>query len=224
MSNAPIHYPRRPPSARLLTREFFVLGAMSIVFFMCTGAANALLPRFVVDELGGTETTAGIVMGSMAVSSLLTRPWYGRLADRRGAKRLLIVGSLIAAVGYAVLLGTASIAIAIVSRLIIGAGQAGLFVGTSMLAMQIAPDDRRSEAASYMLVSVHVGLGMGPVAGEVVRNRFSYDTAWVAVVVLILVSSVSATGLPDRPGVQHAEPPALIPNTPQAPRRGSLFG
>ena len=62
------------------------------------------MPRFVVDELGGTETTAGIVMGSLAVSSLLTRPWYGRLADRRGAKLLLVIGTLVAAGGYGALL------------------------------------------------------------------------------------------------------------------------
>ena len=146
MTNAPIHPTMRPPSPRLMTREFLILGAMSAVFFACTGAANALMPRFVVDELGGSETTAGIVMGSLAISSLLTRPWYGRLADRRGAKLLLVIGTVIAAAGYAVLLIPSTVGLAIVSRLIVGAGQAGLFVGMSMLAMQIAPDDRRSEA------------------------------------------------------------------------------
>lgn len=224
MTNAPIHHDMRPPTARLMTREFLILGAMSSVFFACAGAANALMPRFVVDELGGSETTAGIVMGSLAISSLLTRPWYGRLADRRGAKLLLVIGTLVAAAGYAVLLLPPSVGIAIVSRLVVGAGQAGLFVGMSMLALTIAPDDRRSEAASYMLVSVHVGLGMGPIAGEAVRNSLSYDTAWLMVVGLILVSTAIAVSLPDRPGNPDAEPTPLIQKNAIGPGLASFFG
>ena len=224
MTNAPIHHAMRPPSSRLMTREFLILGSMSAVFFACTGGANALMPRFVVDELGGSETTAGIVMGSLAISSLLTRPWYGRLADRRGAKLLLIIGTVIAAAGYAVLLVPSTVGLAIVSRLIVGAGQAGLFVGMSMLAMQIAPDDRRSEAASYMLVSVHVGLGMGPIAGEAVRNSLSYDTAWLLVVGMILISTAIALTLPDRPGSPDAEPAPLIQKNAIGPGLASFFG
>ena len=74
---------------RLFTPEFLLLMATGVTYSLGTGALNALLPPFVVDELGGTEATSGIVMGSMAITALLSRTVLGRLSDRRGARRLI---------------------------------------------------------------------------------------------------------------------------------------
>lgn len=82
---------------RLFTPEFLLLIATGITYSLGTGALNALLPPFVVDELGGTEATAGFVMGSMAITALLSRTVLGRIAGRRGARRLMGVGAAIMA-------------------------------------------------------------------------------------------------------------------------------
>ena len=86
---------RSSGAAPLMTREFVTLMAMAGVFFLATGALNALLPKFVVDEIGGTEATAGFVMGSAAFSALATRIWFGRTADRNGARRILAMGAVL---------------------------------------------------------------------------------------------------------------------------------
>ena len=63
---------------RLFTREFLTLLATGTTLMMGTGSLLAILPVYVVDELGGTELTAGVVMGSSAINgatqSLLVRP------------------------------------------------------------------------------------------------------------------------------------------------------
>ena len=51
------------PAEALFTRQFLLLIVVGATNSLGTGALNALLPPFVVDELGGTEATAGIVMG-----------------------------------------------------------------------------------------------------------------------------------------------------------------
>lgn len=144
------------------------------VFFLGTGALNALLPRFVVDALAGSELTAGIVMGSMAISALVTRPWFGRLADRRGARRLIVLGAGFATVSLTLLTAFPSIAGAIVSRLFLGAGAAAVVTGATLLSIELAPDERRSEAASYVLISFHVGMGLGPMGGEALLGFLTY--------------------------------------------------
>jgi hypothetical protein len=64
---------QNPASSRLMTPEFWALTAASSIYFAGSGILNALMPTFVVDELGGSEATAGTVMGVLAISALAMR-------------------------------------------------------------------------------------------------------------------------------------------------------
>src|SRR6056297_3186614 len=114
-------------STRLFTPQFVVLGLATALYNGAFGALNALLPRYVVDVLGGSESTAGFVVGSMAITALVARPWLGRLADRRGARRIIIVGALVASTGIPLLVVGDTIAGAVASRLVMGIVNAGVF-------------------------------------------------------------------------------------------------
>ena len=149
-----------PGHQRLFSRQFAILAAATSCFFLGAGAVNVLLPQYVVDDLGGSEASAGIAMGSMAVSALVSRIWFGRLADRRGARLILVIGAVIAAIASVLLVFTTSVIAVIVTRLIYGAGQAAFFTGATTLSIDLAQDHRRSQAASYILIAVHVGMGI----------------------------------------------------------------
>jgi MFS family permease len=193
-------------------------------FFLGAGALNALLPRFVVDALGGSELTAGIVMGSMALSALVLRPWFGRLADRRGARRLLVLGGGFGTAGLVLLTAFPSIPGAIVSRLFLGAGAAAVVTGATLLSIELAPEARRSEAASYVLIAFHVGMGLGPMGGEALLGFLSYGEVWLALAGATALGGVVATRLRRRPREPHAEPAPLIHPNAVWPGAVSLFG
>jgi MFS family permease len=209
---------------RLLTPEFRTLMLSSSVFFLGAGAQNALLPRFVVDVLGGTEVTAGVVMGSMAISALLTRVWFGRLGDRRGARRVLVLGAAFAASAMGVLAAFPSVPGAVAARLLIGAGAAAVVTASTLLSIQLAPEDRRSEAASYVLISFHVGMGLGPMGGEALLGQLPYGAVWLAIGATTAAGGVLATRLRHRPGDPHAEPGPLIHPSAVWPGVVTLFG
>ena len=175
-----------------------------------SGALLAILPVYVVDELDGTELTAGIVMGSAAVPALVSRAWLGRMSDRRGARRLVALGGFATALGMAVLLAIPSVTGALLARLVMGAGGAAFFIGSTVRAMELAPEDRRSQAAAFNLVAVHVGMGLGPMGGEWVLRRNDYEAVWWTIVVLSLVSAALSWGLSHRPGDPNAEPSPLV--------------
>ena len=122
-----------PPSGRTArsSREFLILAPSTTLYFIGMGASNPLMPKFVVDELGGSEATAGIVMGSFAVAALATRSPFGRLGDRRGSRRLMLIGCALVAVGMLVLTVTEHVPMAIGARLILGAAQAAVMTGAT---------------------------------------------------------------------------------------------
>jgi MFS family permease len=195
---------------RLFTREFLILLATGTSLMLGSGAILAILPVFVVDELGGTELTAGIVMGSAAVPALLSRAWLGRMSDRRGAQRLVSLGGAGTALGMALLIALPSVVGAVLARLVMGAGGAAFFIGSTVRAMELAPEDRRSQAAAFNLVAVHIGMGLGPMGGEWVLGWSGFGAVWWTIVVLSFVSAALSLGLSHRPGDPTAEPSPLI--------------
>jgi MFS family permease len=198
--------------------------ACASVYFLGNGALNALLPRYVVDELGGTEVTAGVVMGSMAVSALFTRMWFGRLGDMRGARRVLVVGSAFATLAMCVLAAIPSVPGAIAARLILGCGNAAVMTASTMLSIELAPESRRSEAASYILISFHIGMGLGPSAAEALLALLGYGWIWFVAAGATLSAGLIATQLSHRPGDPHAVPAPLVHPNALWPGSVSLFG
>jgi MFS family permease len=215
----------RQKPARLLTPEFVALTTMSSLYFAGTGVLNALMPIFVVDDIGGTEATAGFVMGVLALTSLVSRPFFGRIADRFGARRILIIGALVSALSMVVLLVfPPSVPTAIASRLILGTGGAALFTGSAMRSLELAPAGRQAQATSFILVSIHVGLGLGPVVGLRILDRFGFQQVWGTVAVLSLLSCCVALLLTATPQTTDRAPGALISRSALLPGVVTLFG
>ncbi|MEO6653390.1 MAG: MFS transporter, partial [Ilumatobacteraceae bacterium] len=225
MSRAALPDRAAPPDGRLITPEFGVLMVASVLFFGGTGILNALVPTYVVDELGGSEATAGTVMGSVAITALLSRPLLGRMADRHGSRRVLLIGAALTVLSMTIIrFGPHSIATVVVSRLVLGSGMAAMFTGSALLAIVLAPKARQGQAASLMLVSVHAGLGTGPILGLWIRDGWGYDRIWLAVGLASVLSAVVVTRLGAHPGDPDADPAPLIHRAALLPGIVTFFG
>lgn len=209
---------------RLFSREFAILCVSAMVFFVAMGASSPLMPKFVVDELHSTKLIAGFVVGSVAVSSLCLRSWFGRLGGQRGSKLLMISGCLLGSFGMAVMILASNIPLAVAGRLFVGAGQAAVMTGATVLAIDLAPSHRRGEGASYVMVAFHLGLGIGPVIGEAVLRLSSYRIVWLTLTLLLLVAAATSFCLPHRGGHPDAPRSPWIHPSGIAPGLVASFG
>ena len=182
--------------ARLLTRDFALVTLATMCFMLSFGATLPVLPRYVSNELGGSDLAVGLVVGSYAVSAIALRPLVGRLGDRRGRRFLVVGGAAITAVGMAAHIPANSIPLLIGARLIIGAGQGAVFVGAATMVNDLAPPARRGEAASFFSIAIYVGLGLGPFLGETLLANGSFDAVWVAVTVGLILAALVGLMLP----------------------------
>ena len=194
--------PARPVTApvreRLVTVPFALVTASAFAYFMAIGALLPTLPRFVERELGGGSIAVGAVVGSFAIAAALLRPFAGRLGDLRGRRILVVGGSLL--VGFSVLGYTVadSLAVLVALRLVTGLGEAAMWVGAATSIQDMAPDDRRGEAASYFSVALYAGLAFGPFVGEHLLRTYSFDTVWVAAGLSSLVAAALGWWTPRR--------------------------
>lgn len=174
------------------------------------GATLPVLPRYLADELGASDAIVGLVVGSYALSAIALRPLVGRVGDTRGRRVLVVAGALVTAVGMLAHIPADSVPLLIGARLLIGAGQGAIFVGTGTLINDIAPPERRGEAASFFSIAMYLGLGLGPFLGETLLARSTFDAVWIAVAIGMLVAAFIGAfvprGLPDRSAESDAAP------------------
>ena len=195
---------------------------LSALFYF-TGFAMLLptLPRYVEDVLDGSSTEIGLVVGSFGISAAVVRPLLGRIGDVYGRRILLVSGAFISGAMALLYPVWASIPILIVLRLITGLGESGAFVGAATAIQDMAPDDRRGEAASYFSLAIYGGLGVGPVLGEWLFTSSGFEAVVRASFAISVVSAVLAFAVPakapvvDRPAAPtkraFLHPAAILP-------------
>lgn len=185
-----------PDDGRLLTPEFGRLAVTSMAFFLAMGATFPVLPRFVKDDLGGGDAAVGLVVGATAVGAIVARPFIGHIGDRRGRGVLMVGGALVATVAQLGLLVVPNIAALLVLRVVFGAGAGAVIVGATTLAVDLASEQRRGEATSYIFVALHLGSGTGPVVGEWALRQWDFDAVWLLAAGGALLAAALALSIP----------------------------
>lgn len=172
----------------LMTPAFAALSAAVLAFFVSGAIFLPATPRYTFGPLGGNEVAVGIVIGAFSISSVVMRPFAGRLADRRGRRIGLVLGAiitLVAALGHLV---ASDVPTLIVMRLLLGVGEALFFVAGLAAATDLAPEHRRGEAISLVSLSLYLGVAIGPVIGETVYAWSGYAAVWLVAAAIAAVA------------------------------------
>ncbi|MGB9707330.1 MAG: MFS transporter [Microgenomates group bacterium] len=137
------------------------------------GIILPLLP-FIAEKYQANPAQIGFLTATYSFFQLLAAPILGRLSDRYGRKKILIISQIGSAIGY-ILLGIAnSLPILFLSRMI-----DGLTGGNISIAQAYIADvtDRKTRARGMGLIGAAFGLGFifGPAIGGVL-SKISYST------------------------------------------------
>jgi MFS family permease len=198
-------------TARPFDRRFVIVVASALSYFIGLGILAPVLPRYIEDVLDGGGAEVGIAVGAFAVTAALLRPGVGRVGDRRGRRILIVGGAFIAGVatlGYGL---PGGLAMLVLFRLLAGVGEAATFIGAATTAQDLAPPDRRGQAASLFSISIYGGLSFGPVIGEWTYTQHGPGWTWIVAAAAAFVASGIALllpadiGMPD-PADAPAEP------------------
>ena len=185
------------PRPRLLTKPFIAVTAATGAFFIYVGMLVPLLPRFIEDELGAGELGVGLSVSAFAIAAICARPLIGRLVQRYGRRLMMVSGALIAGLAGLLCATVDNLPTLLVFRGVAGIGEAALFVGAATLVADLAPPDRRAEAASYFSVAVFTGIGLGPVIGETVLGEDRFGAAFIVAAAFTVLAAVMSLAVPD---------------------------
>ena len=192
---------------RLLTRTFLAVWVSSFAAFVALAAQLPVLPRYADGQLGAGSVGVGLAVGASSITALLFQPLAGRIADRRGRRRILLAGTGLAATMIAAYTLTGGLASLVALRLVVGVGEALWFVGAATMIADLAPESRRGEALSYFTLAAYGGLAVGPVVGDSIRELAGFNAVWLTAAGFAAAAFLLALRLPET-RQEHDEAPS----------------
>ncbi|MEH2422854.1 MAG: MFS transporter [Nostoc sp.] len=153
--------------------QLLILFTAGLLFWSSISSLLPTLPLY-IDDVGASKQEIGIVMGSLAIGLLLSRPMLGRLADERGRKIVLVIGTIVAAIAPFGYLATQSIPLLILVRIFHGISIAAFTTGYSTLIADFAPTETRGQIIGYMSLTTPLGLAIGPALGGYLEATSGY--------------------------------------------------
>ncbi|MCO5178045.1 MAG: MFS transporter [Thermomicrobiales bacterium] len=175
----------------ILTRPFLLTCAAGMLLFASFQLLTAVLPLYVKDDLGGSSTAVGLIVGIFSAAALLPRLFIGREIDRRGSKPFLIVGSSLFIVASTLYLFADSVGLVLGVRAVHGLGMAFFHTASFTFIAQIAPDSRRGEAMGIWGLVSTFATAISPYLGLVLRDAYGLNTVFG----LGMICAAGAAGL-----------------------------
>ena len=161
-----------------IKRNLIFLFTSGLLFWTGITIMLPVLPAYIQD-LGATTQQVGLVMGCFAIGLLCSRTWLGQIADRRGRKIVLLIGTIVAAIaplGYIFIQTIGGLA---AIRAFHGISIAAFTIGYSALVVDYAPREYRGTLIGYMNLAVPIGMGVGPALGGYLASSTNYPTIFV---------------------------------------------
>jgi EmrB/QacA subfamily drug resistance transporter len=130
------------------------------------------LPR-IVGDLGGATHLSWVVT-AYVLTSTITTPFYGKLGDMYGRKKLFIFSIAVFLVGSALSGLSSTMTELITFRAIQGLGAGGLIVGAMATLGEIVPPRERGKYMSYFMVVMMLATVGGPLVGGWITTAISW--------------------------------------------------
>ncbi len=176
--------------AGLARRTLWLLVVASTLSFMAMGCYAAILPGYVLHHLDLSSAAVGLAMGATGFVAVVLRPLGGSWGDRYGRRPLTIVGSLVLALGSALLLGPGVLVLIVFARVLTGAGDALFTTAAMAWVVDVSRPERRARDMSTIGMALWLGLALGPQWGVFAREQAGYDGVWLGATGLVLAAGV----------------------------------
>ncbi len=153
-------------SSGALQGKFWVLIAAIFLGFLGFGSVLPALAPHMHRDLGASDRSVGFVIGTFSAVALCSRPFAGRIADRKGRKRAFLTGLVSCSLAGASYLLPLGIGAMYIGRALQGIGEACLYTGAAAWAVEVAGVHRSARALGYVSSGIWGGIAAGPIAGE----------------------------------------------------------
>ncbi|MGD8505023.1 MAG: MFS transporter, partial [Syntrophobacterales bacterium] len=162
-----------------------------LMFLVFSNIAFFYLYPLFLQAMGSTKTTIGWVMGLMPISTVVTRPYMGKLVARRGEQPVILLGLLIIFFSSLAYHGLKQVAWPmILVRIAHGVGFSAFISASYTAVAQWVPQNRRGQAYSYTGATILAAVAIMPLAGEHLVRGFGYPALFNGAAAVVFLAGL----------------------------------
>jgi MFS family permease len=187
----------------LFSRDFS-FAAIAYFFVFLSASVFYLFPLF-LNQFHPSKSLVGLIMGVHSVTAIMVRPLFGRLLDKRGGRRVAILGLLLMIAGMPgfYLIDSAGM-LAILLRALNGIGWGVSTTALLAICSDLSPVDRMAHSLGIIGIAGIISSAIGPMLAEEVLRRHSFHAVFSVSLIalaasLIFVFAIKAVPLSQAP-------------------------
>ncbi|MGZ3419077.1 MAG: MFS transporter [Polyangiales bacterium] len=168
-------------SSMPLWRELVPICLMVFMEFLAMGLPLSILPVRVHDTLGFGSFVVGLAIGAQSWVTLLTRHAAGTRSDQRGPRNAVTLGLAVSvfsgamyALSCAVPNASASLAVLLVGRGLLGLGESLVVTGALAWGVSLAGRERSGIVMAWVGIAMYGALAAGAPLGSALHAHFGF--------------------------------------------------
>lgn len=173
-------------ASKIIEPSAVPIGIVIGVLFFCYSSLLTFLTPFA--EENGLQTAASFFFVAYALATFVTRPFTGKLFDRKGDRIVMVPAFIAFTVGMALLSTVHHPAALLVAAALMGYGAGTVQSSALALAVRMAPPEKLSLANSTFYALLDTGVGVGPLVLGIVEPFWGYRGLFVAMALLSVAS------------------------------------
>jgi len=150
-----------------------------------------VLPLFTL-SIGGNNTLAGLLSTFLTMSALVFRPFFGKMLDNSGRKKVLILGLSLFALSAFLQVFSINVYILLALRLFQGIGLSAYSTALGTILADVVPASRITEGIGYFRISQTISLAIGPTLALYLYDRTGHQLPIILASLIALISIVFA--------------------------------
>jgi MFS family permease len=177
----------------------FILASCAYFFVFLSNAVFYLFPLY-LDQFQPSKSRVGLIMGIHNVTAILVRPFFGRVLDKKGGRKVAMAGMLIIMLSIpGFFLVESAGGLALVLRALNGIGWG---VGTTALmaiCSELSPPEKMAHSLGIIGAAGIIAGAAGPVLAEEVFRRYNFHAVFIAGIVTAVAALACVFAIREEP-------------------------
>ncbi|AUX89450.1 MULTISPECIES: MFS transporter [unclassified Acinetobacter] len=171
----------------LWTKPFVLCLANNLFLFIFYFAQTTILPIYILKELGGNLAQAGLAMTLFMISAIAVRPFSGLIIEKLDIRKTLIVSGIFFSLFSLAYLLADQLTTLFIIRFLHGIWFSILTTVCVPVVNQFIPEQRKGEGMGYYVMSVNLGIVLGPLIGLSLIEYWSYFQITTLLIALVFI-------------------------------------
>ena len=163
-----------------------IFGTLFFSIFSAVTGVGIVVPLLPVyaQSLGASGLYIGLIFGSFALSRTIFLPYFGRLSDRKGRKRLILLGLISYAIISITFILVKNVELLVAIRFIQGIASSMMMPAIQAYVGDITPRGREGFSMGVFNMSIFFGLSIGPLMGGSIKDILGLEASFLSMCIL----------------------------------------